>query len=221
MTTIGFIGSGNIGGTVARLTVAAGYDVVLSNSRGPASLTDLVSSLGPHARAATPPEAASAGDLVVVSVPFGRFRELPVKELAGKIVLDTNNYYPQRDGHFAALDDKSLTSSELEQQFLTGAKLVKVFNNINYRHLGSLDRPAGAADRSALTVAGDDPDAKKQVTVFLDAIGYDAYDVGSLADSWRVEVGQPAYARIYGPLGGTGHAVKADAIRQALAAAKR
>jgi 8-hydroxy-5-deazaflavin:NADPH oxidoreductase len=221
MTTIGFIGSGNIGGTVARLAVAAGYDVVLSNSRGPATLADLVASLGPHARAATPAEAAGAGELVVVSVPYRAFRDLPVAALAGKIVLDTNNYYPQRDGHFASLDDKSLTSIELEQQFLTGATLVKVFNNINYRHLGSLNRPAGAADRSTLTIAGDDPDAKKKATAFLDAIGYDAYDVGTLADSWRVEVGQPAYARLYGSFGSPGHTVTADDIRKAVAAAKR
>jgi hypothetical protein len=221
MTTIGFIGSGNIGGTVARLAVAAGYDVVLSNSRGPASLADLVASLGPHARAATPSEAAVAGDLVVVSVPFRAFQDLPVTALAGKIVLDTNNYYPQRDGHFAALDDKSLASIELEQQFLTGATLLKVFNNINYRHLGSLNRPAGAADRSTLTIASDNPDAKKQATAFLDAIGYDAYDVGPLAGSWRVEVGQPAYARLYGSLGSPGHTVTADDVRRAVAAAKR
>lgn len=221
MTTVGIIGSGNIGGTVARLAVAAGYDVVLSNSRGPSTLKELVDSLGPHARAATPAEAAAEGELVVVSVPFGRFRELPAAELAGKIVLDTNNYYPRRDGNFAPLDDKSITSSELEQQFLAGAKLVKVFNNINYRHLGALDRPSGAEDRSVLTVAGDDPDAKKQVTAFLDAIGYDAYDVGGLADSWRVEVGQPAYARIYGPFGGIGHPVRSDTMRHALAAAER
>ena len=221
MTTIGFIGSGKIGGTVARLAVAAGYDVVLSNSRGPSSLKDLVDSLGSHARAATPAEAAAEGDLVVVSVPFGRFRELPVSSLAGKVVLDTDNYYPQRDGHFAELDDKSLTSAELEQRFLAGAKVVKVFNNINYRHLGSLNRPAGAADRSVLTVAADDPDAKKQAIAFLDAIGYDAYDVGSLSASWRVEVGQPAYARIYGPVGEAARPVDSDTMREAVAAAKR
>jgi predicted dinucleotide-binding enzyme len=197
MTSVGIIGTGNIGGTVARLAVAAGYDVVLSNSRGPSTLKELVDSLGPHARAATPAEAAAAGELVVVSVPFGRFRELPAAELAGKIVLDTNNYYPRRDGNFAPLDDKSVTSSELEQQFLAGAKLVKVFNNINYRHLGALDRPSGAEDRSVLTIAG------------------------GLGDSWRVEVGQPAYARIYGPFGGIGHPVRADTMRQALDAAER
>ncbi|MFD0468260.1 NADPH-dependent F420 reductase [Nonomuraea thailandensis] len=100
MTTIAFIGSGHIGGTVARLSVEAGYDVVLSNSRGPETLKDLVDELGPKARAATPAEAAEAGDLVVVSIPLRAYRDVPVEPLAGKPVIDTNNYYSQRDGDF-------------------------------------------------------------------------------------------------------------------------
>ena len=105
--TIGLIGSGLIGGTVARLAVAAGYDVVLSNSRGPETLAPLVDELGPHARAATPAAAAAAGDLVVVTVPLRAYRSVPVEPLAGKVVIDTNNYYPDRDGHFAELDGGS------------------------------------------------------------------------------------------------------------------
>src|ERR687895_1966971 len=103
MTTIGLIGAGMIGSTVARLAVAAGYDVVLSNSRGPETLTQLVDELGPHARAATPSEAAEAGDLVVASIPLKAYRSLPTEPLAGKIVIDTNNYYPGRDGQFPEL----------------------------------------------------------------------------------------------------------------------
>src|SRR3954452_8127752 len=109
MTTVGLIGSGKIGGTVARLAVAAGYDVVLSNSRGPDTLADLVAELGPRARAATPAEAAAAGDLVVVTVPLKAYREVPVEPLRGKVVIDTNNYYPQRDGQIPELDDESTT----------------------------------------------------------------------------------------------------------------
>ncbi|MET0416740.1 MAG: NADPH-dependent F420 reductase, partial [Actinoplanes sp.] len=201
MTTIGFIGSGNIGGTVARLATAAGYDVVVSNSRGPETLKDLVDELGPRARAATAAEAAAAGEIVVVSVPFHAHPQLPVAELAGKVVLDTNNYYPQRDGNFAALDEGKLTSAELEQRHLGTAQVVKVFNNIFSGHLASLPRPAGAADRSALPIAGDDASAKATATAFLDAIGYDAVDVGSLADSWRFEPGQPVYGPPYGNYG--------------------
>jgi predicted dinucleotide-binding enzyme len=221
MTTIGFIGSGNIGGTVAKLAVDAGYDVVLSNTRGPSTLKDLVDSLGPRARAATAAEAAAAGDIVVVSVPFKAFRDLPVAALAGKIVLDTNNYYPQRDGNFAELDDNSVTSVELEQRFLAQSTLVKVFNNIYFGHLAVLNRPAGAPDRTALTIAGDDGAAKQQVTEFLDAIGYDTVDVGSLADSWRVEPGQPAYGPPYGQYGETAQSASAATIREAVEAAKR
>src|SRR5436305_5096428 len=156
MTTVGFIGSGRIGGTVARLAVAAGYDVVLSNSRGPDTLRDLVAELGPRARAATSAEAAAAGDLVVVSIPVVAVPAVPVEPLAGKTVMDTNNYYAQRDGHLAALDDGSSTSSELLQQHLPAARVVKVFNNILFKHLASLARPAGAPDRSAVPSASRD-----------------------------------------------------------------
>jgi predicted dinucleotide-binding enzyme len=198
MTTVGFIGTGRIGGTVARLAVAAGYDVVLSNSRGPQTLVELVGELGPRARAATPAEAAAAADIVVVSVPFHAHRQLPVDQLAGKVVLDADNYYPPRDGQFAELDEGLLTSAELEQRHLGTAKVVKVFNNIFSFHLRSLARPAGAADRTALPIAGDDPEAKRTATAFLDAIGYDALDIGPLAESWRVQPGQPAYGPPYG-----------------------
>ncbi|WP_250009599.1 NADPH-dependent F420 reductase [Actinoplanes sp. M2I2] len=222
MTTIGFIGSGNIGGTVARLAVAAGYDVVVSNSRGPETLQHLTDELGGSARAATPAEAAAAGDIVVVSIPFKAFPQLPVAELAGKVVLDTNNYYPQRDGTIEALDKGELTSSELEQQSLGTARVVKVFNNINAGHLASLPRPSGAADRSALPIAGDDAAAKQIATEFLDALGYDAVDAGSLADSWRQEPGTPAYGPPYGTYAvKAGTPASADQIRQALAEAKR
>src|SRR5690242_1667760 len=105
MATIGLIGGGHIGGTVARLAVDAGHDVVLSNSRGPETLRDLVDQLGPHARAATAAEAAAAGDIVVVTIPLKAYRQVPVEPLRGTVVIDTNNYYPQRDGHIAELDD--------------------------------------------------------------------------------------------------------------------
>ena len=164
MTTIGLIGSGNIGSTVARLAVDAGHDVVLSNSRGPETLTDLVDELGPHARAATAAEAAAAGDIVVVTVPLKAYRDVPVEPLRGKVVIDTNNYYPQRDGHIAELDDESTTVSELLQAHLPESHVVKAFNNIYFGHLGTLQRPSGSPERSVLAIAGDDDDAKKQVT---------------------------------------------------------
>jgi len=199
MTTVGIIGSGMIGGTVARLSVAAGHHVVLSNSRGPETLAELVAELGPLATAATSEQAAEAGDLVLVSIPVKAFGDVPVKPLAGKPVLDTGNYYPQRDGHIEELDTGALTSSGLLQRYLPEAHVVKVFNNILFKHLQNLARPHGAQDRSALPIAGDDPAAKQAVTAFLDAIGYDAVDTGPLAESWRQEPGTPVYGSPYGP----------------------
>jgi predicted dinucleotide-binding enzyme len=225
MTTVGLIGSGNIGGTVARLAVAAGYDVVLSNSRGPETLQELVDELGPRARAASPADAAAAGDVVVVTIPLRAYRSVPVEPLAGKVVIDTNNYYPQRDGQIPKLDDESTTVSELLQQHLPTSKVVKGFNNIYFKHLLSLAGPAGAPDRSALAIAGDDADAKATVTAFLDALGYDTVDAGPLAEGWRFQRDTAAYANLYfGQSPDAGEAgVPADAatVRSALAAARR
>jgi predicted dinucleotide-binding enzyme len=197
MTTWGFIGSGNIGSTVARLAVAAGHDVVMSNSRGPSTLGELVSDLGDHARAATASQAAEVGDVVVVTIPLKDYREVPVEELAGKIVIDTMNYYPQRDGHIAALDSHITTSSELLQTHLPASQVIKGFNNIFFQHLRDLARPVGAEDRSALAIAGDDAEAKDTVRKALDAIGYDTFDLGPLAEGWRTQPGQPAYGTEY------------------------
>ena len=223
MTTIGLIGSGNIGGTVARLAVAAGYDVVLSNSRGPETLGELVAELGPRARAATAADAAAAGDIVVVTIPLKSYRDVPVEPLAGKVVIDTNNYYPQRDGHIAELDDESTTTSELLQAHLPTSHVVKVFNNIWFGALAALARPAGAADRTALAIAGDDADAKAQVTAFLDTIGYDAVDAGPLSEGWRYQRDTAAYVSLYLGPGGVEdmRSATAEQVRTALAAAVR
>jgi predicted dinucleotide-binding enzyme len=226
MATLGLIGSGHIGSTVARLAVAAGYDVVLSNSRGPETLNDLVDELGPSARAATAVEAAQAGDIVVVSIPVKNFRDVPVAPLAGKVVIDTGNYYPARDGRIAELDSGESTTTELVARHLSGARVVKGFNNIYYRHLAELARPAGATDRSAIVIAGDDQDAKKSAAEFLDAIGYDTVDAGSLSESWRFEPGAPAYGLPYAGgsenfMEASGHPSGADIFRTALAAAQR
>ncbi len=222
MTTIGLIGSGNIGSTVARLAVAAGHDVVLSNSRGPETLRDLVAELGPKARAATAAEAAAAGELVVVTVPLRAYREVPAEPLAGKVVIDTNNYYPERDGVFGELEDGSGTTGELLQAHLPQARVVKALNNIWVGHLGALGRPAGSPDRSALPIAGDDAAAKAAVTELLDSLGFDAVDAGPLAENWRTQRDTPVYVTPYGPYGELpGTPASAQVIRDALAAASR
>ena len=213
MTTISFIGSGNIGSTVAQLAVDAGYDVVVSNSRGPETLTQLVDTLGPKGRAATSTEAAAAGDIVVFTIPLGKIEQVDAATLAGKVVLDTCNYYPERDGDIAALDDKQTTTTGLVQQHLAQSHVVKAFNNIFFHHLASRARPAGAPDRSTLMIAGDDADAKRTATDFIESIGYDVYDTGSIADSWRFQRDQAAYVGVYTRDGDWDHPVPADAER--------
>ncbi|HEX8439422.1 NADPH-dependent F420 reductase [Archangium sp.] len=193
MKTLGFIGAGNIGGTLAKLAVDAGYNVVLSNSRGPETLAELVAKLGPKARAATVQEAAAAGDIVVVTIPLKHYKSVPVEPLVGKIVIDTNNYYPGRDGHIPELDSEKTTTSELLQAHLPRSKVVKAFNHIWFEHLKAQGQPAGTKNRRALAIAGDDAEARKSVARFIDAIGYDVVDVGPLAEGWRFQRDLPAY----------------------------
>jgi 8-hydroxy-5-deazaflavin:NADPH oxidoreductase len=211
-----------IGGTVARLAIDAGYDVVLSNSRGPETLAGLCAELGPQARAARSAECAEAADLVVVAVPVKAYLGLPAAPLRGKIVMDTGNYYPERDGQLQELDRGSLTSSELLARQLPGTEVVKVFNNIFFQHLLNLARPAAAADRSYLPIAGDSATAKAAVTDFLNSIGYGAVDVGALADGWRMQPGTPVYGPPYGTFDNEKGTPASEAvIRAALAAATR
>jgi 8-hydroxy-5-deazaflavin:NADPH oxidoreductase len=222
MTTVGIIGSGRVGSAIARLAIAAGHRVVLSNSRGPDTLAAVIARLGPEASAATSADAASAGDLAVVAVPIGAFSHLPAAALAGKTVVDTCNYGPERDGRIPALDDASLTSSELLQGHLPDARVVKAVNTISSMHVLSLARPAGAADRSVLPIAGDSAAAKATVAAFLDSLGYDVVDAGPLAAGWRQQTGTPVWGIPYGPFTEeNGRSAGADAIRAALAAATR
>ena len=193
MKTIGLIGAGHIGSQIARLGVAHGYDVIISNSRGPESLSALVAELGPRARAATAADAAKAGDIVVVTVPLKNYRQVPVAPLAGKIVIDTNNYYPQRDGHIPELDNESTTTSELLQAHLPTSKVVKAFNHIYAAELTTHGQPAGSKNRRALVIAGDDPSAKAEVARLLDDFGFDAVDAGPLKEGWRIQRDTPGY----------------------------
>lgn len=221
--TLGIVGAGNIGSTVAKLAVDAGYDVVIANSRGPETLADLVAQLGPKVRAATAAEAAEAGDLVVVTVPLKAYRDLPVQQLAGKVVLDTGNYYPERDGQITALDARTATTSGLVQEHLAGAHVVKAFNNIFFVALAALARTPGHAERTALPVFGDDAAARATAEAFLDAIGYDVVDGGALAESWRSENGRPVYVMPYAADGDvtTPAPASATTVRDLLASAVR
>jgi predicted dinucleotide-binding enzyme len=195
--TIGFIGAGPIGTTLAKLALAAGLEVVVSNSRGPETLADVVADLGEGARAATAADTAKVSDLVVIAIPLNVYDKLSARDLAGKIVVDTMNYYPQRDGHIAQLDRNELTSSELVQRHLPDSTVIKALNILDYFRLGKNARPKGDPERSALPVAGDDEAAKSKVIAFMDAIGYDAVDVGPLSESWRQAPGMPIYVFPY------------------------
>jgi predicted dinucleotide-binding enzyme len=209
--TIGLIGAGHIGSQVARLAIRSGHAVVISNSRGPETLSDLVTELGPTARAATPAEAGAASDIVVVTIPLKNYRDVPVAPLAGKIVIDTNNYYPERDGHIAELDNESTTVCELLQAHLPWSKVVKAFNHIMASHLTTDGTPEGTPNRRALVIAGDDVEAKAAVNGLLNEFGFDTVDAGPLAEGWRIQRDTPGY----------GPRRTADQLRADLAAAKR
>ncbi|GAA4306997.1 NADPH-dependent F420 reductase [Klenkia terrae] len=203
MTTIGIIGAGLIGSQLARISTDAGYDVVISNSRGPETLADLVAEI--EARdtrqgaisAATAAEAGAAGEVVVVTVPLKNLADVPVEPLAGKTVIDTNNYYPERDGHIAELDEESTTTAEMAQRHLPTSKVVKAFNHIYSEHLTSKRSESGTPHRRALVIAGDDADAKAWVADYIDRIGFDTYDVGPLAEGWRIQRDTPGYGPEY------------------------
>jgi predicted dinucleotide-binding enzyme len=211
MTTIGLIGAGHIGSQIARLAVANNYNVVISNSRGPETLSALVAVVGPKARAATAVDAAKAGDIVVVTVPLRNYRSVPVQPLSGKIVIDTNNYYPERDGHIPELDNESTTTAELLQAHLPTSKVVKAFNHIYAAELTTHGQPAGTANRRALVIAGDDREAKATVTRLLDQFGFDTVDAGPLKEGWRIQRDTPGY----------GPRRTAEELRKDLASAKR
>lgn len=211
MTTIGFIGSGNIGSQLARLAVAQGHDVVVSNSRGPETLSDLVAELGSHATAGTVEEAAERGHLVVVTIPLHAIDTVPAAPLAGKVVIDTNNYYPQRDGNIAELDDESTTTAELLQAHLPESHVVKAFNHIASGDLTTKGKPTGTPGRRALIVAGDDADAKATVATLIDSFGFEPLDIGALSEGWRIQRDTAGY----------GPDFDADQLRDAVASAKR
>ena len=211
ISTIGLIGAGNIGAQLARLGVQHGYKIVISNSRGPETLTDLVAELGENATAATAEDAAKAGDIVVVTIPLKNIGAVPVAPLDGKIVIDTNNYYPQRDGRIAGLDSAETTTAGLLQSHLPGSKVVKVFNHIYASDLTTANQPSGTPGRRALAVYGDDADARATVEALVDEFGFDTVDGGPLSESWRSERDQPAYVKPF----------DAESLKAALGQAKR
>ena len=192
MTKIGFIGSGNVGKAVAKLAVNAGNEVLMSNSRGPESLGETVAWLGDNASAGTVSEVAAQADLVLVSIPLNKIDSLPVEQLRGKVVIDANNYYPDRDGRIPALEEETSTTSELLQDVLPESSVVKALNHIYASEVLEQVRPESVAAR-ALIVAGDDADSKSVVAGHLERWGFDVLDLGPLSEGWRIQRDTPGY----------------------------
>jgi predicted dinucleotide-binding enzyme len=188
---IGIIGAGVVGRAIGKLAVQAGHQVMLSNSRGPQTLFSLPFSIG--CTTGTVDEAAGFGDIVVVAIPLAAYRAVPFAPLVRKVVIDTDNYYPQRDGEIAALDRRETTTSELLARHLPASHVIKAFNAITMNDLERDGRPAGSPDRRALPVAGDDANGKAIAIRLLNEFGFDAVDVGALSEGWRFERGTPAY----------------------------
>jgi predicted dinucleotide-binding enzyme len=190
---IGIIGSGKIGATAAKLFTRAGHEVAIANSRGPDSLAGVAEDIG--ARAATVDDAAAFGEVVLVAIPLHAYDTLPAAALAGKVVIDANNYYPGRDGAIERLDSDETTSSELLAEHLDGAHVVKAFNTMQAMLLGSRGMPDTTREqRLALLVAGDDAEAQRRVTELIDEIGFAAVDTGPLGEGGRrQQPGGPLY----------------------------
>jgi predicted dinucleotide-binding enzyme len=185
---IGVIGAGHIGGTAAKLFVEAGHEIAIANSRGPETLKDLVAGLGENAKAVTVEEAANFGDIVFVSIPFGKYKDLPADGFKGKIVIDSNNYYPDRDGHYKELDDDETTSTEMLAGHLNGARVVKAFNTIWFEHLRTQgNKNVPVEERRAIFVASNDEAAKKIVSDLIEEIGFAPVDTGDLTDGGRAQ----------------------------------
>lgn len=188
---IGVIGSGNIGGTAARLFADAGHDVVIANSRGPASLAD---EEGDGVHAGTVEEACEHGEVVLLAIPLKAYPSLDPDALADTVVIDAMNYYPGRDGQIKELDDDLLTSTELVAKHLEGSEVVKAFNTLEAGTLENEGRPAGDPERLVLLLSGDDRDAKRTVRDLIDEVGFDSLDLGTLAEGGRLQQpGSPFY----------------------------
>jgi 8-hydroxy-5-deazaflavin:NADPH oxidoreductase len=193
MTTIGILGSGHVGSSLARAAIAHGYDVVISNSQGPDTLGGLVADLGPKATAATSAAAAATADFAIVAIPITTIDQVPVEPLAGKVVITTVNYFPDRLGHIAEIDNGTTTAPGLLQAHLPTSKVVRAFSMLDAADMSGDGHPEGDPKRRALALAGDDPAARQLVARLYDEFGFDTVDLGGLDESWRVDAGQPAF----------------------------
>jgi predicted dinucleotide-binding enzyme len=193
MTTIGVIGAGHIGRSFSLAAIAKGYEIVIANNSGPETLGELVAELGPSASAATAADAAATGEFAILAIPLSGATALPVEPLAGKVVLTTCNYFAKRDGPIAEIDSGELTVPQYLRARMPTSKLVRAFNHLDAAAIASDGTPAGTPNRRALGYAGDDPGAKQLAADLYEEFGFDAVEVGGLADAWRLDVDQPTF----------------------------
>jgi 8-hydroxy-5-deazaflavin:NADPH oxidoreductase len=192
INTVGILGAGKIGTVIARLAIRAGFRVFIAGSGDPARIELIARVLAPDAHPVTAAQAAGA-DLVVLALPLGRYREIPALELRDTIVVDAMNYWRETDGDREDLQHSDTSTSEIVQAFLPDSQVVKGLNHMGYHDLETETRPAGTQGRKAIALAADDPDAKLSVSAFIDALGFDPLDAGSLRAGKLLEPGNPAF----------------------------
>lgn len=191
--TIGIIGAGKVGIVLAQLAHKAGYDVMIAGSGNPKKIALSVSVLVPRARVATTKEVVKQSDCIILAIPLGKYHTLPSIDLKDKLVIDAMNYWWEVDGDRPELKDPCISTSELVQQHLATARVVKAFNHIGYHDLHDETKPPGAANRKAIAIAGNEETDVASVSAIVDAFGFDPVPIGTLADGIKLQPGSHVF----------------------------